>query len=164
MFQKPTKSYWGSMCSPSWMRKPVRPPSILVCENMAGFMAVRDSGLWSRFRGPKKDERNCGQWATHCWAGKDCPLQSCWETGLLWSTCWNRPGQQSFHSLTSMTFPKPFLSGLLPTYQCGKLRQLRSKRRRSSVVLLSRCSGPALFQTSSHSAHAAAGHLTHQKC
>lgn len=34
--------------------KPVRPPSILVCENMAGFMAVRDSGLWSRFRGPRR--------------------------------------------------------------------------------------------------------------
>ena len=64
----------------------------------------------------------------------------------------------------SVTFLKHFLFGLLPTYQCGQLRQLRSKDRHSCVILLSRCSGRVLFQTSSHCSQVAAGHLMYQKC
>lgn len=103
VFQKPAKSHWGSMCSPLWMRKPVRPPQILVCENMTGFMAVWDSGPWSRFWGPEGWEE---LWPTDNLptGRKDCSLKSCWETHLLWSTWWNRCGQQSFYSLSLWHF------------------------------------------------------------
>lgn len=127
------------MCSPSWMRKPVRPPSILVCENMAGFMAVRDSGLWSRFREPKKDERNWPMGnsllgrkglSSAVMLGDRPPLKHLLK---------RRPGQQSFHSLTSMTFSKPFLSGLLPTYPVlWKTEAAQIQAQTFGVVLLPR--------------------------
>lgn len=129
------------------MRKPVRPISSQFVRTWLTWL--HGICLWSRFQ-PVKDERNCGQWAaTHCWAGKDCPLQSCWETGLLWKNLlkqtWPTERLTYAHDISKL-----FLSSFLPTYQCGKLRQPGSAQTfERRLSFLHGCLGRRFFQTSS---------------
>lgn len=139
--QNPTEVLCAALL---WMRKPVRHRRFWFVRTWLDLWLYetpacgRDSGAQRRMRGTVAN----GQLSP---AGQErtCLLQSCCT--LVWplSEAPATDNQQSFHSLTS-TFPETF-SGLPTTYQCGKLRQPRSKRRRSSgcfLLTVSQAGGP----------------------